>query len=50
MDIINAKTDLSMKSALMQSEGVISKEIQELRGILLNVLHYIESTVDYHRG
>jgi len=47
IDIINAKTDLSMKSALMQSEGVISKEIQGLRGKLLSTIAHIEATVDY---
>lgn len=47
IDIINAKTDLSMKSALMQSEGAISKEIQELRGKLLSTIAHIEATVDY---
>ncbi|WP_346917258.1 tRNA uridine-5-carboxymethylaminomethyl(34) synthesis GTPase MnmE [Clostridium sp.] len=47
IDIINAKTDLSMKSALMQSEGAISKEIQELRGNLLSTIAHIEATVDY---
>ncbi|MEW8995646.1 tRNA uridine-5-carboxymethylaminomethyl(34) synthesis GTPase MnmE [Clostridium sp.] len=47
IDIINAKTDLSMKSALMQSEGAISKEIQGLRGELLSTIAHIEATVDY---
>ncbi|WP_346931030.1 tRNA uridine-5-carboxymethylaminomethyl(34) synthesis GTPase MnmE [Clostridium sp.] len=47
IDIINAKTDLSMKSALMQSEGAISKEIQGLRGKLLSTIAHIEATVDY---
>lgn len=47
IDIINAKTDLSMKSALMQSEGVISKEIRGLREKLLSTIAHIEATVDY---
>lgn len=47
IDIINAKTDLSMKSALMQSEGAISKEIQGLRENLLSTIAHIEATVDY---
>ncbi|GAA0771264.1 tRNA uridine-5-carboxymethylaminomethyl(34) synthesis GTPase MnmE [Clostridium subterminale] len=47
IDMINAKTDLSMKSALMQSEGAISKEIQGLRGKLLSTIAHIEATVDY---
>lgn len=47
VDIINAKTELSMKSALMQSEGGISKEIEILRNDLLSTIAHIEATVDY---
>ncbi|GAA0127040.1 tRNA uridine-5-carboxymethylaminomethyl(34) synthesis GTPase MnmE [Clostridium sp. CTA-19] len=47
IDIINAKTELSMKSALMQSEGGISKEINTLRNELLQSIAHIEATVDY---
>ena len=47
MDIINAKTEVSMKSALVQSEGKLSKEINELRNKLLEIIAHIEATVDY---
>lgn len=47
IDIIRAKTDLSMKSALMQSEGRISREIGELRHRLLGIIAHIEATVDF---
>ena len=47
MDIIRAKTDLSMKSALLQSEGSISREIKTIRNKLLSVIAHIEVTVDY---
>lgn len=47
IDIINAKTDLSMKSAMLQSEGAISKEIRELREGLISIIAHIEATVDY---
>lgn len=47
MDIITAKTELSMKSAMMQSRGALSKEIGELRKYLLNVLALIEYAVDF---
>ena len=47
MDIIKAKTELSMKSAIMQSRGALSKEISELRKYLLNVLALIEYAVDF---
>lgn len=47
MDIINSKTEVSMKSALVQSEGKLSKEINELRNKLLEIIAHIEATVDY---
>ena len=47
MDIIGAKTELSMKSAMMQSEGRLSKEIDRLRAEALNVLALIEYAVDF---
>ncbi len=47
MDIITAKTELSMKSAMMQSKGALSKEIGELRKYLLEVLALIEYAVDF---
>ena len=47
IDIIRAKTELSMKSALMQSEGSISREIKMIRNKLLSVIAHIEVTVDY---
>lgn len=47
MDIITAKTELSMKSALRQSEGRLSTEINRLRGEALNVLALIEYAVDF---
>jgi tRNA modification GTPase len=47
IDIIRAKTELSLKSALMQSEGTISREIKTIRNKLLTVIAHIEATVDY---
>ncbi|WP_142413710.1 tRNA uridine-5-carboxymethylaminomethyl(34) synthesis GTPase MnmE [Hathewaya massiliensis] len=47
IDIIRAKTELSAKSAVMQSEGKISKEIKALREELLAIIAHIEATVDY---
>jgi tRNA modification GTPase len=47
IDIIRAKTELSMKSALAQSEGRISREIRILRNKLLGIIAHIEATVDY---
>lgn len=47
IDIINAKTEISMKSAVQQSKGKISKEINSLREELLKIIASIEATVDY---
>lgn len=47
IDIIRAKTDLAMKSALMQSTGHLSKQINKLREYMLNVLALVEFAVDF---
>lgn len=47
MDIINSKTEISMKSAVEQSKGRISSEITKLREKLLEMIAHIEATVDY---
>lgn len=47
IDIIRAKTDLAMKSALLQSNGSLSQEINKLNEYLLNVLALIEYAVDF---
>lgn len=47
MDLITAKTELAMKSALMQSSGSLSQEINKLNEYLLNVLALIEYAVDF---
>ncbi|MCT8977611.1 tRNA uridine-5-carboxymethylaminomethyl(34) synthesis GTPase MnmE [Clostridium sp. CX1] len=47
IDIIRAKTELSMKSAVQQSGGRVSKEINGVRGKLLEIIAHIEATVDY---
>ena len=47
IDIIQAKTELSMKSAMRQSEGKLSKEIKEIRASILNILAFIEVTLDF---
>ena len=47
MDIITAKTELSMKSAMLQSKGALSREIEKLRQYMLNTLALIEYAVDF---
>ena len=47
MDIISAKTEVSMKAAVQQSKGRLSREINVLCDNLLNILAAIEHTVDF---
>lgn len=47
IDIIRAKTELAMKSAVQQSSGRVSKEINNIRESLLEIIAHIEATVDY---
>lgn len=47
IDIIRAKTELSMKSAVIQSQGRLSQETSDLRNELLGIIAHIEATVDY---
>ncbi len=47
IDIIRAKTELSMKSAVQQSEGIVSREVSLIRNKLLEIIAHIEATVDY---
>lgn len=47
IDIIRSKTDLAMKSAMLQSEGHLSKVINGIRGKLIELIAHIEATVDY---
>lgn len=47
IDIIRAKTELSMKAALAQSSGIISREISRIRQKLLVIIAHIEATVDF---
>lgn len=47
IDIIRAKTELSAKSAVMQVEGRVSREIKKYRNKLLEIIAHIEATVDF---
>lgn len=47
LDIINSKTALSLKSALNQLEGLLSSNINNLRGELIGFLAEIESRIDF---
>ncbi len=47
MDLISAKTDVSHDLALGQFEGILSREVQEIQGILKDMLAHIEVSIDF---
>ena len=47
LDIIKAKTELSMRSALNNLEGLFSKKINEIRESLIEVYAYMEACIDF---
>ncbi len=47
IDVINAKSDREAKSGIKQLEGYLSKEINEIKQEILDVLVNIEVTIDY---
>ncbi|MGE5627098.1 MAG: tRNA uridine-5-carboxymethylaminomethyl(34) synthesis GTPase MnmE [Solirubrobacterales bacterium] len=47
IDIIRSKTELSMKSAMLQAGGRLSELIGNLRNRLITLIAHIEATVDY---
>lgn len=47
IDMIEAKTELSRKSAVNQLEGRLGKEVQVMRNELLDMIAAIEAAIDY---
>ncbi len=47
LDVIHAKTDASLRVALNQLEGELSREIRSSRGQLLDILANIEAGIDF---
>lgn len=47
IDIINAKTELSHKSAVERLEGRLSKKIKKFRNEILTMTAHIEAAIDY---
>jgi len=47
VDLITAKTDLSADLALHQLGGSLSSQIEEVRLDILDILSYIEATIDF---
>ncbi|MBP5427201.1 MAG: tRNA uridine-5-carboxymethylaminomethyl(34) synthesis GTPase MnmE [Clostridiales bacterium] len=47
IDVINSKTDRSLKAALNQLEGALSKKLLAIRSELIKLIAHIEVTIDY---
>lgn len=47
IDIINAKTQKEAKTSLNQLEGYLSKQIKEIRELLMSIMVDIEVSIDY---
>ncbi len=47
LDIIKAKTDLSLRAAMNNLEGLFSKKINDIRHELIGVLAHIEACIDF---
>jgi tRNA modification GTPase len=47
IDVIRAKSDRAFKIALKQVEGNLSKQIKELRHLLVELMAHIEVNIDY---
>ena len=49
IDVIRAKTDLSLRSAVLQLTGRMSERIKPVRSQLIDAIAHIEAAVDYPR-
>ncbi|QUH29358.1 tRNA uridine-5-carboxymethylaminomethyl(34) synthesis GTPase MnmE [Vallitalea guaymasensis] len=47
IDIINAKTELSLESSVNQLKGNIYREIKNIRSKLIELIAHIEASIDY---
>lgn len=47
LDIINAKTELSLRAALNNLEGFFSKKINEIRKRLIEIYAHMEASIDF---
>ena len=47
IDLINSKTDNEAKASIKQLEGILSKQIQEIRKKLLDIMADINANIDY---
>ncbi len=46
-DVINARTDASLKGARNQLDGILSQKVNELRNLLINASSFIELELDF---
>lgn len=46
IDIINSKTDFNLKNSVGQLNGRLTKEIDELRDLILDEIAYMEAAMD----
>ncbi|MTI67013.1 MAG: tRNA uridine-5-carboxymethylaminomethyl(34) synthesis GTPase MnmE [Firmicutes bacterium] len=47
MDLISAKTDTSFDVSLNQLEGSLSKEVKNIRDVILEIIAHIEASIDF---
>jgi tRNA modification GTPase len=47
LDVVRAKTEAGLRVAVEQLGGRLSKEIREVRAALVDVLAYLEATIDF---
>ncbi len=47
IDVIRAKTRLSLKAAVSQLSGHFSREVEDLRNLLVNILAKVEANADF---
>lgn len=47
MDVINADAEQSLKAALLQLQGSVKREIEQLESLLLDALSGIDAAIDY---
>ena len=47
MDVVQAKTEVSLQAAVGQLAGQLSEQVQSVRALLMNVLAYLEASIDY---
>lgn len=47
LDIIKSKTDLSLKASVNNLKGALSKKVSDIRDELVDILAYIEASIDF---